>query len=726
MFKQYIDAGIIVIPEKNGIPTTKLDGKITWGHFYRDAYKPTEMEVAEWEKNPIGYGLVTGEPSNIIAIDVDIDDKDCIEFIDKKFGETPCKKFGTKGITLFYKYNGEKNKLYKKDKKIVVELKSTGQKVTIPPSPHYSKKGVVYAWQGLALLDCYKNLPTLPDNFDLIIRTTFETDKEVARQEYKTEKYFGDVDYNTVSSALNYISPSCSYDEWKTIGASIYNEFGDAGFTMFENWSSSGSTFNAKEIYHQWKGCQSYQSITIGTLFYHAKQGGFTMPSYEEKVTTIENIDVADYSSDTLTRVSAQLKKESELPPFYTEAPSHIKEIADWIVESSYYSNPILAFGAACAVTGFLMGSDYEFKGVKPNLFFAGLASTGSGKETVLRCARSLTRKVLGGSENIKKGFTSTAGIMQALKGAKPKGYVAFISDELQSMMASMAHSSQGSEANMAGATLLELYTGEEFEGRLYANKKDTEEKGGFIENPFVSIIGFSTQKAFFGSLQNAQASNGFLGRLTVFEGNKLLPPPNKNYRSKTASNPPERVVDALLEIKRKAIVSEYKGQQMKDVVEPTLTPEAEEYLANYEEEIRNKRNEMRVDDNEAEFVFVRTVEQMKKYCLIGSCGDLIDLKLVKWARNLAEYNLGIICRASENFAENKYQVKVLKVLNYIKNNNNGIVEKSKIATNIKVFESTREREDIIKELVERGSIAVVKGQSSDKATRPCTYYKAL
>jgi hypothetical protein len=156
MFQAYLDKGVVVIPERKGCP---LKG-IQWSKYYKQNEKPAPEQIKEWEKlKNIGYGLVTGKASNIIAIDIDLDDPFKCARIEKMLGETPCKKFGTKGMTLFYKYNNEPQKNYRQDEKTIVEIKADGGKVTIPPSEHYREKGVFYKWIGEDLIDCLDQLP---------------------------------------------------------------------------------------------------------------------------------------------------------------------------------------------------------------------------------------------------------------------------------------------------------------------------------------------------------------------------------------------------------------------------------------------------------------------------------------------------------------------------------------------------------------------------------------
>ena len=59
-------------------------------------------------------------------------------------------KKGAKGITLFFSYNGEVNRTFKKSGQTVLEILSTGRQTVLPPSLH--PNGMFYVWEGESLL----------------------------------------------------------------------------------------------------------------------------------------------------------------------------------------------------------------------------------------------------------------------------------------------------------------------------------------------------------------------------------------------------------------------------------------------------------------------------------------------------------------------------------------------------------------------------------------------
>ena len=73
---------------------------------------------------------------------------------------------------------------------------------------------------------------------------------------------------------LNCIPPDCPRNEWVNIAMALQSEFGADGFSLFDDWSSSGLTYNPKDSKALWRSIKS-GAIGIGTLFHYAKVYGY-------------------------------------------------------------------------------------------------------------------------------------------------------------------------------------------------------------------------------------------------------------------------------------------------------------------------------------------------------------------------------------------------------------------------------------------------------------------
>lgn len=80
---------------------------------------------------------------------------------------------------------------------------------------------------------------------------------------------------NKVQSALLFIA-SNDRDTWIRMGMAIHSELGDAGFFLWDTWSQSADNYNQRDTESAWKSFTFGAGITIGTLFHHAQQDGWT------------------------------------------------------------------------------------------------------------------------------------------------------------------------------------------------------------------------------------------------------------------------------------------------------------------------------------------------------------------------------------------------------------------------------------------------------------------
>src|SRR5262245_7191682 len=90
-----------------------------------------------------------------------------------------------------------------------------------------------------------------------------------------------DCDEERIVDALKTI-PADDYQIWLEIGMGIKAELGGRGRSIWDAWSSHSEKFNAKDQEKTWRAFKR-DGIGIGTLFYYAKQNGWTPPRDESK-----------------------------------------------------------------------------------------------------------------------------------------------------------------------------------------------------------------------------------------------------------------------------------------------------------------------------------------------------------------------------------------------------------------------------------------------------------
>jgi hypothetical protein len=188
--------------------------------------------------------------------------------------------------------------------------------------------------------------------------------------------------YQKVADALDHIPNDVDRAGWINMGYAIYEGLGAAGRPLWEKWSRQYHGFNHKHTAEAWRSFSKRREITVGTLFWHAKQHGWCAA------------DAPSMNAPSGKRVAAQSRPETprplirELPPadpFPVDALGDVLSAATRAIYSKVQS-PLAICGqstlaaATLAVQGF---SDVELPTghVKPlSGFFISVASTGERK----------------------------------------------------------------------------------------------------------------------------------------------------------------------------------------------------------------------------------------------------------------------------------------------------------------------------------------------------------
>lgn len=697
-YSAYYAKGIVVVPEKEGKP--QIEGEFTrWGKFNApENYKPDAEELLSYDLlDNHGIGLLTGEISGITALDIDHATEDQIKRVIQLLGDSPCKKYGTKGLTIFYKFNGEKNENWKKNNVLHVELLSTRSKTTLPPSLHRNGKAK-YKWIGEELLKCYDKLPILPRDYSEKLNSLFSIIKEpiIERPQihYDTKPSF-----NEACKALSYCDPNCDNSTWVNIGLSFKSEVGDAGFQDFDAWSSKGKSYQKSTIRSRWRSFDA-RSIGYGTLVYYAKQGGYQVPQAESKTIHI----VSDPKEYTKSRLIEQARKIEESNEIISKAPEVIRALTTWIYQTAVFPQPMLSLGASLSTIGFLMGRDFACakSGIKANLYNICIAGSQEGKEHIkARCQQVM--KEFGLMKNYQTAWTSGAAIELAME--QTDGQVYYITDEMGIMMNHLVGKYTNANQQDAVSMLLRLYTEMYYKGKGYA--KSADRKPVEIPNPFVSICGFTQREPFFEAMSSMQAFTGVLNRMCLFKAPDARPGRNKDFNIDNVKTIPKPLKDALEEM-GDSIQYLKQGKSHSSVTKYVpYTDGAKRLLSQIEDDIDARFSQSQNEGENVHLIIGRNAEVMEKIALIGSGGKVITEEILHWAKMVVDYSSGIMCDASKDIVDNDYERKKMKFVEFIEKRG-GFASHTDINNGFKLFNNRGEKNGIIDDLKEADKIEAV------------------
>ena len=73
---------------------------------------------------------------------------------------------------------------------------------------------------------------------------------------------------------LSFIDPDASYKDWLNVLQALHDEFGDAGLSLADDWSSRGAKYKSGEVETKWRGFTAGGGVTFSTVATMARQGG--------------------------------------------------------------------------------------------------------------------------------------------------------------------------------------------------------------------------------------------------------------------------------------------------------------------------------------------------------------------------------------------------------------------------------------------------------------------
>lgn len=111
-----------------------------------------------------------------------------------------------------------------------------------------------------------------------------------------------------IAAALAYV-PAHDRDTWVRMGMAIKSELGEAGFSLWDDWSQQADTYHAKSAKAVWKGIKAGGKVSIASLFHEAKANGWT-PSKPYTPPTPEQRAALDAERLAATEAAAEIERQ--------------------------------------------------------------------------------------------------------------------------------------------------------------------------------------------------------------------------------------------------------------------------------------------------------------------------------------------------------------------------------------------------------------------------------
>lgn len=670
MFNKFKEAGLVVIPENNGVP---LKG-VEWSKYNLE-------NVPNFPDGASGYGLICGEVSNIIGLDIDTDDQAIINQVESIAGVSPIKKKGSKGYTAFFRYNGEKSQVWKKEGEIILELLSNGRKTTIPPSK-YKNTEKTYEYIIGDLLDKSIELPYLNDKFVEVMDMLYPRPK---RKEIKFESVsvLDKVSFAEAEDMLSYISPDCSYDEWIAVGMALRSEFGDSAFQAWDNWSSKSSKYQSSKMYNHWRSFDDY-GIGIGTLVWLAQEAG-----YIKKSEVTVNLD--DYSIDVSYLEKKDLEQNRDI-----KAHGLVGMIANWITETAIRPQPQLALGAALTFVGMLKGHFLSTSsGLRTNFLGLNIAPTASGKEHPEQCIIRLM-DACGLDKHLMSEPQSGTALLRGILSSERVGLLTI--DEVGRFIANISNKNSGGYQKEIIDYIIKTFSkaNGKLVGKQYANEK-LNPKIRILE-PHLCVLGSSVKEKLTEACTSSDTIDGFLNRWVLFESTKR--PKRQDIERKEV---PENIIEAVKQIIDLNPNKQYPLQDDQAPVTKVVkyTPEAYALMTEYSERIESLIDTAKYP---LDALYGRSCEHVSKLALILCDNMFVRPQDVNLAIEIVTESNKLVASFAGLISDNQTEADYIKVREIIKKEKE--IDRAKLTIKTQfVNGGKRRRNEILQDLIDSNEI---------------------
>lgn len=787
--KQYggrlADSGFSVIPI---VPHEKRPGQLrsgSWTNYVdwsRHCDRPTKpFEIDVWSRwGGCGIGIACGR---VAAVDIDVADPEYAFKIEalafEKFGRTPAIRIGQNPKRLLVYRTKEP---FKKVFSGPIEVLCHGQQfVAFGVHPD---TGEPYMWPEESLADIdIEELPEIDHagarNFVIQAQKLLPVELRGSRlgpdlvsEQSKYKDLEGTPE--AVEEALKYIpNDDLHYDYWIRIGLAIKGAIGEDGEDLWLNWSAKSSKDNPDYSIKQWQSFKP-KLIGAGTLYKYANDLGWIPPddmilngSDAKAFHAANGAELAKQILDGMTgknkengiHLPVELIENTPEPithkvngingfhanghaepidpkcPHLDGCTGAVKQMVDWIVQTSFRPQPFLALGATLAALGTVMGRRYRTPtDLRSNLYVVGIANSSSGKEHARRCVRDLfvdaqLLNYLGG-ERIASGPAITSALIR-------HPALLFQLDEFGHMVKAVLAPGRPQKHVVEiwqNLTQLSTSASSTFGGTEYAvhpssdeAKSDGHKGPEIVVNPHVCINATSTPGQFWEALTDGAINDGGFARYLMFispeqypeaEMNPYEPPPQSLIEAVQVMAAGESTLGGLMHHKVKA--------------DPRLVsygPGVEIFIRDL---LRKQTAKLREDENSAmNSVIGRSVENAIKVALIAAVGDdpktpLIEMRHIRWASDLVDYCIATAIEdAASKMHETQHKTNQDLVLDAVRRAGEKGLSKNVLTQKTRYKMTPRARKEALEDLIEARAI-VVEEKPGEGRGRPAQVYHAM
>jgi hypothetical protein len=421
-----------------------------------------------------------------------------------------------------------------------------------------------------------------------------------------------------------------------------------------------------------------------------------------------DDVDLTELFGGPVDRKAFGPEDPGPFPAHLLEVPGFVGEVMAYNLATAHRRQPVLALAGALCLQGVIAGRKVRDRsGTRTNIYAIGLAPTGMGKDHARRINKQILEKAglaqLEGAESV----ASHAAIETAVADSPA---ILFQFDEFGRFLKTLGDSQRSPHLFGIVDVLMKLFTssGGTYRCKGYASKENNREP---IHQPCAVLYGTTVEDSFLRSLTHENISDGLLGRVLIFEGERHPP---LEYDAADQPAPPSIVRTATYwrDLKSESNLPGFDA-------DPMLVETVDEADLVFRALVSLADREYGKGDAGCE-LWTRALEKARKLALVYACSanheqPIIDGPAALWAVEVVQYmTRRMIFLADRWIADGRFDALQKEVVRKVEKRG-GRVTASEMARVVLRRVNSRERDEVLKSMIETGQLRRLESKSKTK-----------
>ncbi len=392
-----------------------------------------------------------------------------------------------------------------------------------------------------------------------------------------------------------------------------------------------------------------------------------------------------------------QMTGAKQAKPFPVELlrpPGFLSQVIDFNLAGAHRKQPILALAGALALLATITGRKVQDDvGTRTNLYILGVGGSGCGKDRARVVNKELLYKAGAQALIGPESPASASGLVSAVH-SQPS--ILFQWDEMGRLLQTLSGKFVSPHLANISTVLMKLFTSSSsiYLGDAYSDSK----KNIAINQPHAVLYGTTVPKNLFENLSADSVSDGFMGRLLIFESET----PHPDHEQPQAIDPSPMVATIREWLEQRG------GNLSPQNPDPAVIPSNRGALDLWQR-FRDECLELERAAEENSPLWARAPEKARKLALLHACSrgaTEIGAADANWGRSLAMYLTERLTDVGEDWiAGSHFESNCKRIRRWLKSQPDGVATVRELTRRAARSLTRKEREMAIDGLEDLGTL---------------------